>query len=655
MNNFINDSKLLLYIKIGLNNNLFKLEKPNMKPTKKIDLENMLMCMGEAFISLDQDWRCIYINDWASELLQKTKKELFGKIIWDVFPGMLESETDSKYRSAMAKGTSISFEIKYPINNKWLNVRVIPHKKGVDIFYNDITEKKLNVLAKEQIEKRFVKAFELCPIPLSITKLSENCIVDVNDSFLELFEIKRNEVIGNPFNYLQIKKHSKNKNEELHNCLNKKDTFNKHEIVLYSKTGRPLNLILSTELIQIDGEDHCLSTYIDITEKLKSQKIIADSEAWFRSIADNSPAMIYGSDSLHSCNYVNITWKDFTGFTAEKIAENNWEKVIHPDDIDNFRKVYKKAFELKKPFNREYRLKRRDGKYRWIYDFAKPLIMPDGSFKGYIGTCADVHIRRTLYIKLERLVKERTFELMESLEKEKSLNDAKSRFVSMASHEFRTPLSSILSSIFLIEKYSDLIEKNDGKDYIENRQNHLSKIKKSINHLTEILNDFLSIDKLDQGKIEANNEEFDLKKFTEEITEEIKGILKSDQKINYTHTGENLIIQDKKIIKNIYLNLLSNAIKYSPEGKKINILIKVTNKKVNVMVEDNGIGIPLEDQNNLFTKFFRAGNVLNIEGTGLGLNIVKRYTELIGGTINFSSELEKGTSFHVNFPRKMIS
>ena len=625
------------------------------KQYEKADLDGMLMSVGEAFISLNKEFICIYVNDWAKKILHKTKKEILGKIIWDVVPEMKETVTKTELENAMIRHTSTSVQIKYPIYNKWLNVRIIPHDNGIDVFYDDITESKLIDIAKEQIEKRFVKAFESCPIPLSISRKSDECIIDINDSFLELFEFNKKEVIGSTLNLLKLYGCVQEKNTELINCLNKQGSFNKHELILYSKNRKPIHLIFSTEQIQIDGEEHILSTYIDLTEKLKSQKIIAESEAWFKSIAENSPVMIWGSDNNQSCNYLNSTWIDYTGKSTKQIIESDWAKVIHPDDYEIFQKTYTKAFDLKKSFKREYRLKRTDGKYRWVYDFAKPILMPDGTFKGYIGSCTDIHSRRTLNIKLERLVKERTLELMESLEKEKSLNEAKSRFVSMASHEFRTPLSSILSSVFLVEKYTDLIENDNEIEYIENREKHISRIKKSINHLTEILNDFLSLDKLDQGKIEAKREEFNLKLFSEEIIEEVKSILKFGQTITHEFSGELIIFQDKKILKNIYLNLISNAIKYSQEGKKIILNVEVTKKKVQIKIEDEGIGIPKEDQNNLFTKFFRAGNALNIEGTGLGLNIVKRYVELIGGSINFNSQEEIGTTFIVQFPRNTYS
>ena len=628
-----------------------------MKQIDKNDLEGMLMGVGEAFVSLDQEWKCIYVNDKAVELLGKKKKELLGNIMWEIFPDMKGTISGNEFQRAMTSRTSKSFEIHHQKYDKWLNIRITPHDKGIDVFYSDITQGKLIDKEKKHAEERFAKAFNSSPIPLSISRLSDDFIIDVNESFLELFEFNRNEVIGSTPTSLKMcgtNEDSLTQNE-LVSYLRKKDTLNKHEVVLYSKSGKPINLIFSTELILINGEHHVLCTFIDLTEKLKSQKIIAESEAWFRSIADNSPVMIWGSDNNQLCNYVNSTWIEFTGRTTKNILGSDWADIIHPDDLDNFQKVYRKAFDAKKPFQREYRLKRTDGKYRWIFDFAKPILMPDGSFKGYIGSCADVHSKQALYIKLERLVKERTLELTQSLEKEKELNDAKSRFVSMASHEFRTPLSSILSSIYLIEKYTDIIETTDENEYADKRKKHILRIKNSISHLTEILNDFLSLDKLTQGKIEVKNEEFDLKLFSDEIIEEIKNMLKEKQCVMFTFSGENMIFQDKRILKNIYLNLLSNAIKYSPEEKSILLNIDVSKKKVSIKIEDEGIGIPEEEQNNIFTKFFRAKNALNIEGTGLGLNIVKRYLELMGGTINFSSHPDEGTTFTVQFPRNANS
>ncbi len=242
----------------------------------------------------------------------------------------------------------------------------------------------------------------------------------------------------------------------------------------------------------------------------------------------------------------------------------------------------------------------------------------------------------------EQKLKESEIELTKSLSKEKELNEMKSRFVSMASHEFRTPLTSILSSAAIIGRY----EKEDQQD---KREKHINRIKSSVANLTGILNDFLSLSKIEEGRVEINLVELNLDLLCHEIIEDTKQLLKSDQKIIHTVHGENpRTIIDERILRNIVFNLISNAIKYS--DKDVFCDIHFHEDHFELIIKDQGIGIPIEDQKYLFTRFFRAGNVTNIQGTGLGLNIVKRYVELLGGQIKFESEHEVGTTFFVTIP-----
>jgi signal transduction histidine kinase len=256
---------------------------------------------------------------------------------------------------------------------------------------------------------------------------------------------------------------------------------------------------------------------------------------------------------------------------------------------------------------------------------------------------------RKLNLVLEGKVDDRTRELVISLEREKELNEIKSRFVSMASHEFRTPLSAILSSVSLIESYNE-------PEQLEKRLRHVERIKSSVKNLTEILNDFLSLDKLEQGKVIPESSSFDLAQFLNEIVDEMDGMLKrKNQQIKYIHNGENEIQQDKKILRNVMFNLLSNSSKYSGEDKEIDLTAEVNSEYVRIAVKDNGIGIPIEDQKYLFGKFFRAKNTGSIQGTGLGLSIVKHYVELLDGTIDFTSRENEGTIFTVKIPRNNSS
>lgn len=230
-----------------------------------------------------------------------------------------------------------------------------------------------------------------------------------------------------------------------------------------------------------------------------------------------------------------------------------------------------------------------------------------------------------------------------SLEKEKELNQLKTRFVSMASHEFRTPLSSVQLSAALIEKY---LEKPDR----DNIRKHTSKIKNSVGHLTGILNDFLSLEKLEAGKTEAVFQEFDIVSFSEDIIEEMQLMAKQDQNIVYQHTGiSGKVYLDPNLLKNSVINLISNAIKYSGENTFIEFNTDLRDSELHIVVKDNGIGIPEEEQKNLFEPFFRAHNTGNIPGTGLGLNIVKRYVELMGGKVLCKSTQNEGTKITLTF------
>ncbi len=259
---------------------------------------------------------------------------------------------------------------------------------------------------------------------------------------------------------------------------------------------------------------------------------------------------------------------------------------------------------------------------------------------------------------LEELVEERTQDLKAtvealqmakeevsfSLEKERELGLLKSRFVSIASHEFRTPLTSVQLSVSLIEQYAKTLNS-------PNITKHVHKIKGAVGNLTSILNDFLSLEKLESGKQEAAYHDFNLVEFSEAIAEEMQVLAKQNQNIIYQHTGTKSVIRlDQNLLKNCIVNLVNNAIKYSGENSFIGFTTEINERECIITVSDNGIGIPESDQKHLFEAFFRAHNTGTIPGTGLGLNIVARYTHLMNGKIDFKSEVNQGTLFTITFP-----
>ena len=233
--------------------------------------------------------------------------------------------------------------------------------------------------------------------------------------------------------------------------------------------------------------------------------------------------------------------------------------------------------------------------------------------------------------------------LSEALNKEKELNEIKSRFVSMASHEFRTPLSAILSSAALISKYH-FSEEQDKRD------KHIRRIKSSVNHLNLLLEDFLNLGKLEEGRVFVNPEPFDVREFVLETFDEMKHTLKQGQHMELSYTGITFFTSDKRLLKNVMINLLSNAVKFSEENKTIQVTVENAGARLAMEVKDEGIGIAKEDMEYLFSTFYRAKNAINIQGTGLGLHIVKRYISLLEGSISISSELNKGCTFNIGLP-----
>jgi two-component system sensor kinase FixL len=383
-------------------------------------------------------------------------------------------------------------------------------------------------------------------------------------------------------------------------------------------------------------------------------------------IIENAIDGIITIDDKGIIEHINPATVQLFGYEINEVVGRNVSMLMPPPDkerhdsyLSNYKDTGRKHII---GIGREVRGLRKDGS---VFPFR--LGVSEVKFsdrKIYTGFIHDLTKEKEDEIKiksyteeLESKIKERTLDLVKLInelelskehmsalfQKEKELNQLKTRFVSMASHEFRTPLSSIQLSASLIEKYTS---KNDS----QNVEKHTNKIKNSINNLSTILNDFLSLEKLEAGMVKADNHWFDIIAFAEEIAEEMQLISKQNQHIVYEHKGLTAQVNlDQNLLKNCVINLISNAIKYSGENTLIQFNTFIEDNELVLEVKDNGIGIPLEDQSNLFEPFFRAHNTGDIPGTGLGLNIVKRYVSLMNGELTLQSELNRGTVFRLFF------
>ena len=254
---------------------------------------------------------------------------------------------------------------------------------------------------------------------------------------------------------------------------------------------------------------------------------------------------------------------------------------------------------------------------------------------------------KSLNLNLEGEVQKRKLaenKIKVALQKEKELNELKTKFLSLVSHEFKTPLSGILTSATLAEKY---IQENQQ----DKREKHLGTIRNKVHYLNNILNDFLSIERLDAGSGQYKYNSFSLKRLINEVVYNANVTLKSGQELIYPQEMEDMMLyQDEKILELILSNLIGNSIKYSPEDTLIKFEVSPTENAIIFVVEDQGIGIPQKDQKHIFERYFRAENAVLNQGTGIGLNIARTHLENLGGSIEFTSIENGGTKFVVKIP-----
>ena len=402
----------------------------------------------------------------------------------------------------------------------------------------------------------------------------------------------------------------------------------------------PVEVSLSPS--EVNGRKVVIAFVIDITErKIAENKLrkyshdlenmveertkeLHESQKLYSAIARNFPdGMISVFDS--QLRYVFVEGKELfaLGITSEMLIGTRYMDRLPPE-------IAKQTeIELKEVFDGQE--KSIDIKFKSNYYVLEAVPIPDdqGSIKHILVIEKNVTERKKAEKQVQR-----------ALEHERELSELKSRFVSTASHEFRTPLGTILSSVSLLSKYQ-------SDDQQIKREKHIQRIKNSVHNLTGILNDFLSLDKLETGVVEGNPVSFELPAFVKETCDQVIPTLKKAQRLDYNHRGRTEVNLDKQILNNILLNLLSNASKYSGEDAKIEVNSIFENGKIEIKVSDNGMGISHEDKKHLFERFFRAKNTTNIPGTGLGLNIVKKYVDLLDGSIEVDSVLGEGSTFTV--------
>lgn len=478
---------------------------------------------------------------------------------------------------------------------------------------------------------------------------SSGSVVLSNPRCEELFACEEGALIGKKIEDLlpnSLRSDHVQKRQEFHSSPQKRSMGRGMNLQAQRMDGTLFYVEISLNHLKMNEEIYVSALITDISERAEQERQIKElnqdletkvkertyevqkSQELYSTIARNFPngtINVFDRD----LNYIFVEGKELfqMGITSEKLIGTNYlekiNKVIRPQIKSALLAVFRgesQDFEI-------------DLKDQCYHINAVPLKSNNNQIERILVVEKNITPQKLILQQQE-----------EALKKERNLNEMKSRFVSMASHEFRTPLSTILSSTSLIEKYL-------AENMPEKTVKHTNRIRSSVQGLTEILNDFLSVDKLETQPTPVSIHPFNYLQFVSDIAEEMNAVSKEGQEIIVEIApGIKTISTDQKLLKNILYNLMSNAIKYSHEGQPIIFKSIISNNTLIITIQDFGIGIPKGDYNQMFGRFFRAKNAINIKGTGLGLNIVQKYLEMLEGSISFESEEDKGSKFILNVP-----
>jgi PAS domain S-box-containing protein len=657
--NFVHELKSKLFeMESELFSHSMEMQKTNEDLEQKIVERNLQMqsitrnileykaALDESSIVAITDQKGIirHVNHNFCKISKYTKEELIGQDHRIVNSGYHSKEFMSNLWKTISSGAIWRGEIKNKAKDGcyyWVDTTIVPFfdKKRKPIKYlairSDITARKQTFEYLNESRESYLSMFENSLVAMYTVNFNSSKIIEVNSVALKLF------------GYSTHAEMSKNC-DPLNHYVNLGD----REIILQSLKIYGEAKITAVKLKKQDGTIFWGNFYGRLNSTNNTvQCVLVDvselkfNEEKYRNLFENGLVPIFIIDpkalKIISVNEIGVK---FFGYQSSEDFSTNYNPLNHFVNLADLEKIRKEANETGSANLDNVRMKKLDGSY-----FSAKIVSKMSADKRFVQTAVlDITSQIDFQHELEEKVKERTLELTKSLEREKELNEVKTRFVSYASHELRTPLSCILSSVSLIEMYKETEQQ-------ESRIKHTQRIAASVNDLKNMLDEFLAMAQLEKTELNNSVTSFNLPTFFRVIIEEMHGITnKKDQKIEFVHDGTETIISSDKILKNIILNLLSNASKYSPASTSIHVHSALANKHATISIKDHGIGIPEADQKKLFIEFFRAGNVNGIQGTGLGLNIVKKYVELLSGNISFVSKVGEGTTFTIEFPCTVI-
>jgi PAS domain S-box-containing protein len=624
-----------------------------------------------AFIK-DAEGRMLYMNRAFEKRWNLQPGEWLGKSDFEIWPPQAARIRHEAALSVLRSGIPCeSIEAEQTPDgtvHQFLTTRfalpLTSGETGVGGIVLDITERVENEVKLRTSETRYRELFERNPLPSWIYSSDDLQIVDVNEAAIRHYGWSREEFIGLnlkairmpgelysvEIDLLELSPLNQRTKPLRHRRNNKSDIWvelNSHEIEM---SGRQLRLIMANDVTDRMAAEMEIRQAHEQLESLVAERTaqLQASEAKWRSLVENLPQFVWSANSYGVSDYVSAQWAEYTGVPVSDLLGAGWLDTLHPDDRSKALESWQSVCEKGDRHDLEYRIRSKDGAYRWFMARATPLRDRDGGpVKHWLGASTDIEDQKRSKELLESAVAERTFALAEARDRAECAAQAKSAFLAAMSHEIRTPMNGVIGMTTLM---LDTPLTSDQRCYLDT-------IRSSGQALLAIINDVLDFSKIEAGKMELENLEFDLQTVLEEAMELVAASAAAKSLRTSMEVDDNVpfcVFGDAGRLRQILLNLLSNAVKFTEQGAiSLSVSLSATQGQVMTLrfaVRDTGIGLTQEQQAGLFQAFTQAdrSTTRRFGGTGLGLSIARRLVELMGGTIGVSSQLGRGTTFWFN-------
>jgi PAS domain S-box-containing protein len=607
-------------------------------------LQITLASITDAVITTNPNGLVISLNPVAGRLTGWSVHEALGQPLREVFRLVQETSwktDDLPIAKVVDGGNAIQSNDEAVLIARNGKARSVEHSaapirdaagkiKGVAIIFRDVTERHRVEKAQRESEERFHQLADHIDEVFWIYEFASSKISYVSPAYESTWGRSCQSLYERPMSYLEALCPADRERAMLAHRSRESGKITAEEYLITRPDGTrrwiwdrgyPIR-DESGRVVRVAGIAE------DITERKRVEQALREGEERFRTLADATPVLIWGSGTDKLCNYFNKQWFDFTGRSAEEEMGVGWTRAVHSEDRDRCMQTYHEAFDLRQPFTMEYRLRRHDGDYRWVVDTGVPRFTPDGTFSGYIGSCFDISDQKRVEEELRQS------------------DRRKEEFLAVLSHELRNPLAPIQTAVDVLEQAG--MSKAGS-------ERHLAMIKRQVGNLKRLVDDLLDISRISRGKIELRKELIELAPVVGQAVEAVRPLFDdNEQEVRASIPSESILLEaDATRLEQILVNLLINTAKYTPRGGRIWLDVERLHDEVVIRVKDTGIGIEPDLLPTVFDLFSQGERWVgrSHEGGGIGLSLAKNLVELHGGTITAHSQgVDLGSEFVIKFP-----